>query len=549
MFKGGPIYTHIAAQILRFAELLTPLPLLIYGILIQQNIIKTAYSVNFAGFYILMIVWFIVGLLQFFIPTKTKKVMTLRNVILHLMIGSYLLFVTGLSSPIAGAWIIITLSAYVLLGLKGTIMSMSIFSGFTLIDILFVHSGNPTIIYNNLLTLLVIIACGIVTSSIFQTQKVSQERINNSIAKESLQRDRILTLVNNLTYAVLSVDMDGIIRVYNAASLNLLDTNDSLNGRHIDEILPLADEKGVEISLYKELKNLKTVVKRDDLEYSFGDEDKIRLEITCAPIRNTYQKTEKSEENNGYIIIFRDVTKEKSLEEERDEFISVTSHELRTPITIAEGTISNVQVMMDHPNVTKKMLKDAVNVAHDQILFLAHMVNDLSTLSRAERGISDGAEDIDVKELAHMLHDKYSNDAKEKKLHLDLDLSPKLGTVHVSRLYLEELLQNFITNALKYTKKGSITINFVQKDSIVTFAIKDTGIGLNKTDQTKIFDKFYRSEDYRTRETSGTGLGLYIAAKLAHKLSTKIKLTSRLNFGSTFSFSLPAVPEKTDKTS
>jgi len=549
MFKGGPIYTHIAAQVLRFAELLTPLPLLIYGMLVHMGTIKTTYSVNFIGFYILMVVWFIVGFLQFFITTKTKKAMILRNVALHLMIGSYLLFVTGLSSPVFGAWIIITLSAYVLLELKGTIMSVLIFALFALIDIFFVHNNNPVVIYNDIATLFVIASCGIVTASIFQTQKVSQERINNSIAKESLQRDRILTLVNNLTYAVLSVDMDGIIRVYNAASLNLLDTNDSLNGRHIDEILPLTDGKNIEISLYKELKNLKTVVKRDDLEYSFGNGDKIRLEITCAPIRNIYQKSEKTEENNGYIIIFRDVTKEKSLEEERDEFISVTSHELRTPITIAEGTISNVQVMMDHPNVTKKMLKDAVDVAHDQILFLAHMVNDLSTLSRAERGISDGQEDINVSELAHMLHDKYSNDAKDKKLHLDLDLSPKLGTVHVSRLYLEELLQNFITNALKYTKKGSITINFTQKGDIITFAIKDTGIGLSKTDQTKVFEKFYRSEDYRTRETSGTGLGLYIAAKLAHKLNTKIELISRLNFGSTFSFSLPAITEKTDKAS
>ena len=148
-----------------------------------------------------------------------------------------------------------------------------------------------------------------------------------------------------------------------------------------------------------------------------------------------------------------------------------------------------------------------------------------------------------------MLHDKYKTDAKDKKLHLDLDLSPKLGSVHVSRLYLEELLQNFITNALKYTKKGSVTINFTQKNNVINFAIKDTGIGLSKSDQTKVFDKFYRSEDYRTRETSGTGLGLYIAAKLAHKLNTKIELTSRLNFGSTFSFLLPAISEKADKPS
>jgi len=71
--------------------------------------------------------------------------------------------------------------------------------------------------------------------------------------------------------------------------------------------------------------------------------------------------------------------------------------------------------------------------------------------------------------------------------------------------------------------------------------VKDTGIGISKSDQQKIFQKFFRSEDYRTRETNGTGLGLYVARKLASKIGTKISFTSRLNHGSTFSFSLPVI--------
>jgi signal transduction histidine kinase len=240
----------------------------------------------------------------------------------------------------------------------------------------------------------------------------------------------------------------------------------------------------------------------------------------------------------------RDVTKAKSLEEERDEFISVVSHELRTPITIVEGTISNVQVMMQHPDHTKEMLSDAVEMAHDQIVYLAKMVNDLSTLSRAERGVADAAEDIDVREMIHKLHDEYDKEARAKKLHLNLDLSATLGHVTTSRLYLEEMLQNFITNAIKYTKTGTVTVSVKQKQSVVKFAVKDSGIGISKSDQAKIFQKFYRSEDYRTRETSGTGLGLYVTAKLAHKVGAKIELTSRLNHGSTFSFTLPVTTKK-----
>jgi len=182
-------------------------------------------------------------------------------------------------------------------------------------------------------------------------------------------------------------------------------------------------------------------------------------------------------------------------------------------------------------------------MAHDQVLYLAKMVNDLSTLSRAERGVADAGEDIDIAELAHKMHSAYDKDAQAKKLHLNLEAGPKLGKIHVSRLYVEELLQNFITNAIKYTKEGSVTIVVKQTKNKVRFTVKDTGIGISRGDQIKVFNKFYRSEDYRIRETNGTGLGLYVSAKLARKIGTKIELTSRINHGSSFSFELPAEPK------
>lgn len=104
-------------------------------------------------------------------------------------------------------------------------------------------------------------------------------------------------------------------------------------------------------------------------------------------------------------------------------------------------------------------------------------------------------------------------------------------------------MQNLITNAIKYTQKGSITISILKKGDGIEFSVADTGIGISKSEHKKIFEKFYRSEDYRTRETKGTGLGLYIVKKLAEKLSTYIKLTSKLDQGSSFSFTLPIAPD------
>ena len=194
--------------------------------------------------------------------------------------------------------------------------------------------------------------------------------------------------------------------------------------------------------------------------------------------------------------------------------------------------------MMGRPDVGQATLAQSIDLAHEQVLFLARMVNDLSTLSRAERGVADAPETIDVHETIQELYTEYAPQAHAKGLSFDLDLSPTLGSVTVSPLYFKELLQNFVTNAIKYTKKGGITVIVKRSGGKLTCDVKDTGIGLSKSDQAHIYEKFWRSEDYRTRETGGTGLGLYVAAKLAKKLGVTIEMTSRLNHGSTFGFSL-----------
>jgi signal transduction histidine kinase len=541
MKKGGSeTKKPRSVDVIRYLGLFIPFALIIYAVLMQLGMVSDPHMVGGFGIFIFCALWICVASIQLLYPMTTKLDTLLRFVAFYLLTGASLVFITGLSSPFAVFWVILVLATYLHYSKKGLAISFVVLAFVVGLDILLWYRTDNLQTMNDLVTFLAIVVMSGIVLSIFRFQEISEMELNNSRLQESLQRDRVSTIINNLADAVLSTDVDGIIRVYNAASLNLLDTNVSLNGQNIDKILPLTDLSGNKISIFELMKLAKTVVKRDDLNYTFEPDDTMRLEITLSPIRSSYSRSKQSETHDGYILIMRDITKAKSLEEERDEFISVISHELRTPITIAEGTISNVQMMMKHPDATPKMLTDAVNVAHEQIVFLASMVNDLSTLSRAERGVSNDGEDIDVIELSHKLHQKYENDAKVKKLHLNLDLGAKIDHIFVSRLYLEELLQNLITNAIKYTKKGSVNIIVKQKDKDITFSIKDTGIGISKSDQQKIFGKFYRSEDYRTRESSGTGLGLYVAAKLAHKIGTVVMVKSRLNFGSTFSITLPA---------
>ncbi len=544
MYKGGSSYVASSAKIIRYAGLFIPLILVAYGSLMQVGIISTNHMVNATSFFAICFWWVYVSIVQFCLPSKTALASALRLIAYHLLAAAYLLFVSGLDSPLVSCWILLILASQIYFSKRGLRLSILAFILVVIADLLLWPELGINHVITDVIALIAIVSTAYVTLRITHSQDIAHSALTRSKQQEALQRDRILTLINNLTVGVISTDRNGIIRVYNAASLDLLDTNDSLNGQHINSILPVVDQLDKSINLFDELQKVKTVVKRDDLNYAFSDGEEIRLELTYSAIRSNYSRQTKGESNDGYIIILRDVTKAKSLEEERDEFVSVVSHELRTPLTIAEGSLSNVQLMMSHPDITQKMLGDAVDMAHEQIVFLSHMVNDLSTLSRAERGVADTSELIDIRELAHKLHDEYSDEATKKNLQLNLDLSATLGFVNASRLYLEELLQNFVTNSIKYTKEGTITLRVKQKAGIVTFAVKDTGIGISKSDQNKIFQKFYRSEDYRTRETGGTGLGLYVAAKLAHKLGITIKVISRLNHGSTFSIDLPVVSKK-----
>ncbi len=522
--------------VLHVSGFLLPIILFLYGLLIVLDIIDPLRYVNVAVFSMVTIGWSILGTYQLAVASRSRTESATRLVAYHAFAIAYILLVTGFSMPFICTWAVLFLASYEFFsrtGLRLSILALFI----TAIADTVINIGNSQYLMANLLTLVGVFIVGMISVTISQMQRVDRKELTDAKTETAHERDRIMTLVNNLADAIISVDQKGEVQMYNAATLGLLDTNLELIGAPIDKILALSTKDGKSFKLSTALKSAKGVVVRDDIRATISEEI-IRLSVTYSPVRSI--DSPNTHATDGYIIILRDITKQKSLEEERDEFISVVSHELRTPITIAEGTLGNVQVMMGRADIPQATLQSNVDIAHEQVMFLAKMVNDLSTLSRAERGVADEAEEIDVATLIHDLYNEYAPQAQAKHLQFNLELDPQPGKVVASPLYLKELLQNFITNAIKYTKEGSVTVRVKKQGTSLHFAVIDTGIGISKSDQTHVFEKFWRSEDYRTRETGGTGLGLYVTRKLAKKLSTTIDMSSRLNHGSAFSFELPA---------
>src|SRR3989344_3496978 len=249
-----------------------------------------------------------------------------------------------------------------------------------------------------------------------------------------LDRERLQAVINNMTEGVLTLDSSCLVTMSNAVALGILDVNDAL-GKHVDDILHLTDKAGKPVHLApliqtQQLGSDKRHLASRDWQLRYADGTTAYIYISVAPVQSAFGQAQ----YGGYVLLIQDITRDKSLEIERSEFISVASHELRTPVAVAEG---------------------------------------------------------------------------------------------------------YISNAIKYTEKGGITLRAKRVEDGVEFSVTDTGIGIGRNEHSKISEKFFRSTDWRVRKINGTGLGLYIAAKLAKLLSGQVSFDSELNKGSTFKLSVP----------
>lgn len=516
-----------------------PLLVLGFGFLVKYGALDNSYYVGDTVFYSIAAGIVICSLIEMSYVLARRNPTFLAYLLLtiafHVLSVLFLLFVSGVYSPFLFCWVILAVSADIYFGFIATLFSI-LTLGATCLLFYFLHPGLSSEYQLDMVIALVFITTiSLAMALLRETNDAERVELARTRDKAAFQRERLLTLINSMGDAVITTDQNGQITVYNAATLSLLNTNQDIKGMNIDEALRLKNAKNRHIKIFDDAQKRNRMFSRTDLVRDIKNGEDINLYINVAPVQPGYH----TQAERGYIFILRDITKEKSLEEERDEFISVVSHELRTPVAITEGTISNLLILQER-GAAKQKIQSAANDAHQQVVYLAKLINDLSTLSRAERGIGSDADAIDLNQILQDFYKEYQPRASAKKIGLDFQINTKIPQLFTSKLYLEEIMQNLITNAIKYTQNGGVTVMVSrQKNDDLEISFKDTGIGMSAGDQKHMFEKFYRSEDYRTRETSGTGLGLYVCKKLADKLRIKISFTSRLNHGSTFTLTIP----------
>ncbi len=255
---------------------------------------------------------------------------------------------------------------------------------------------------------------------------------------------------------------------------------------------------------------------------------------------------EDSEELNKELISAHNKLKEnlKELKEtdvKKNEFMSIAAHELKTPMTSIHGfsqLLQNPEIAGD-PEKRGKYLK----IMDKETTRLAKLVNDVLDLSRIDlNALRFDISEVDVGQIIDTVKTEMSVQMKAKGLDSEYNLAKGIPRINTDKERLTQILMNLINNSVKYTQKGKITVNVSKDGNNVHFAVRDTGIGIAKNNQSKIFTRFYQVDSSYTRSAGGVGLGLSLCREIVELLGGRIWFTSELNRGSEFHFTLPVKP-------
>ncbi|MFC1846706.1 MASE3 domain-containing protein [Chloroflexota bacterium] len=240
----------------------------------------------------------------------------------------------------------------------------------------------------------------------------------------------------------------------------------------------------------------------------------------------------------GQVFVFiRDITERKKLDQLKDDFIGLVSHELRSPLTVIAGAVSTV--VTEGPLLSEEETHQLLLDASNEIDSLSRLLTNLLELSRAQAGrLIIQYEPVNLKKLLRSVIGVFKGKSLIHRFHLDLP--EKLPTIYADQLRLERILYNLLENAVKYSPdSGEIRVSVKVKEEHLFVSVSDQGIGMSKTNQGKLFKPFQRIEDVKLPNIRGLGLGLLVCQRLVESHGGKIWVESQYGRGSIFYFTLP----------
>ena len=350
--------------------------------------------------------------------------------------------------------------------------------------------------------------------------------------QEQIQAEQLSTVIDNSESGLVLIDEKGYIHLVNRKFLSMFGSkaSDYIGYLYYDVLENEQIHHTVqETFLYeKNVKHLFSLDKDDS-------RDKQYLEIVGAPIFNERNML------RGAVLVIYDITEFKNLEVMRKDFVANVSHELKTPITSIKGFS---ETLLDGAGDEEETRNQFLKIINDESHRIQLLIDDLLILSKLEKDEFElDYTNISVNELLADILPVIEQQAEQKKVFFNF-LSEKNYEFEADEEKIKQVLINLLANSINYTpEQGEISLDVNSTDEDITFKISDTGIGIEKEGLPRIFERFYRVDKARSRDTGGTGLGLAIVKHIVEVHKGRIEVESEVGKGTSFTVFLPKVQE------
>ncbi|MEI8060829.1 MAG: ATP-binding protein [Candidatus Berkelbacteria bacterium] len=362
------------------------------------------------------------------------------------------------------------------------------------------------------------------------------EDVEDEKDKVGHEKDKIDAILHSIGDGVFVVDKDLNIIVFNsvAAKLSGYSVEESM-GKKYSDVLKFSFEDTGKVNdefMSKAMTTGEVQEMANHTQITQKAGEKIAVADSAAPLKD------RDGSIIGCVVVFRDVTHEREIDKAKTEFVSLASHQLRTPLS-SVNWFAEMLLAGDAGKLTKQQTEFVEKIyAGNQRM--VDLVNSLLNVSRIELGtFSVEPEPTDVVEISKSVIEELTPQIKTKKLKIKENYE-KIPKFSADPKLVRIVLQNLLSNAVKYTPDGgSVESNISLKDKNILINVKDSGYGIPKDQQDKIFSKLFRADNVREKDTEGTGLGLYIVKSIVDNSGGKISFDSAENKGTTFHVALP----------
>lgn len=344
--------------------------------------------------------------------------------------------------------------------------------------------------------------------------------------QEQIQAEQLSTVIDNSESALVLIDEKGYIHVVNRKFLSMF------GGKSSDYIGYLYYDVLEQEQIHKTVQDTFLYEKNIKLAFSIGEIlDKQYLEIVGAPIFNDRGLL------RGAVLVIYDITEFKNLEVKRKDFVANVSHELKTPITSIKGFSETLLDSSEEDEETRTKFLKIINEESHRIKLL---IDDLLILSKLEKDeLEIEPIELSTKKLFEDIRPIIEQKAEEKDIKFECLLSNEI-IFEAEPEKIRQILINLLANAINYTpSSGTITLQASETEKEVCLSVSDTGIGMSKDALSRIFERFYRVDKARSRDTGGTGLGLAIVKHIVEVHQGWIEVDSEIGEGTTFNVYLP----------